>query len=101
MKINEFLKKQDELWKNYDEARTSHPKPIKAKNARKGGTERSHNIGSKPECKHCKAIIDSVSAINKYDKENLGMTRVEMMNTRNVVDFMRRVIKMMQEGGEL
>ena len=98
--IKDFLKKQDELWAVYDKARDNHPKPIKPKGARKKEMQ-THAKGSDPNCKYCKPIIEAVAKINDFDLLHLGMTRTELVNTRNTVHFMRRVIIMMKNGGEL
>lgn len=103
MNINEFLEKQDELWSVYEKAKEAHPKPMKAKSSKNKGSRqaKSHEPGTKKDCEQCKSIHDAVVAINKHDEENLGMTRIEMTNTKNAVTFIRNVIKMMKEGGEL
>ena len=101
MDVESFLKEQARLEEVYGEARKAHPEIKSMKKVRRG-VRPTHQPGSIPDtCEHCKKISDAVLAINKFDIEHLGSTRFQTASTRNTIEFMRRVIKMMKEGGEI
>ena len=116
MKVEEFLKKIDVFHQEISDLCNAHPAPtdaqrkkiiriskmkhISTKDAEKAA-EGWHAPGADGDCEHCKPIIAKQEEMEAFEKENLGMTRSERAWKPGDIKFVRGVIKMLKEEGEL
>jgi len=99
LNVDEFIKQLTEKDMLIAGAMKEHP-PEKNHNKQKGGV-RDHKPGEGHGCTHCLKIRKYVQETSDFEKEHLGVTRMQPATVQNTVTMMRNIILMMKEGGEL
>jgi len=96
VKLDEFIKKDEELAKKADELVNGHPKEVKGVRAHLPGQKEFKN-----KCPHCMRMTKAMQELIDFEKENLGVTRIDSPSLTNTIKIMRQIVKRMRKDGEI